>query len=283
MISLAVIGYPVKHSLSPVMQRAGLAALGIQGTYEAIEVLPENLGTFAEYALGSLNGFNVTLPHKGSIIPYLNIVDPVARRAQSVNTVSVKEGILIGLSTDGYGLESGLREAFSLRSLEGASIAFLGCGGAVQSVAHYLAAMSGLKRMVFLNRTVSKAAALKTHLSAYPYPVQVEVAGLNSPHLSELLSGCDILVQGTSLGLTPDDPLPLDPALLPSGIAVYDMIYWETSFLKACRNRSLKVADGRGMLLHQGAAALSHWTGCVSPLEVMREALNAAIAERQLR
>lgn len=279
MLKLAIIGYPVQHSLSPVMHMAALRAMGIEGTYEAIEVLPENLGTFMQFAKRNLDGFNVTVPHKQTVIPYLNSTGTAALRSKSVNTVSCRNDCLTGVSTDGVGLEFGLREAFEYSSLDGLTIAFLGCGGAVQSVAHHLA-MIGVKKIVLLNRTVEKAELLKAGLLSFPYGVTVEAAGLDSPLAAALLSDCDIAVQGTSLGLKSEDPLPFDPAVLNPRTFVYDMIYWETPFLKRCRACGLQSADGRGMLLHQGVAALAYWLNQPPPIEVMRDALDNALRLR---
>lgn len=271
-MKLAVIGSPIAHSLSPAMHNAALQAMGIEGTYEAIEVLPQNLGAFMAKAR-TFDGFNVTVPYKELILACLDVVDTAAARARSVNTVCCDKGCLTGLSTDGIGLERALIEAFGFVSMDKLAVAFIGCGGAVQSAAHHFA-LRGAKKIVILNRTVEKAEKLVAELHRYPNRCQAVAGGLDE---TVLLADVDVVIQGSSLGLRADDPLPCDPARLPSNVPVYDMIYQPTPFQKACAARGLRVSDGRGMLLYQGVAALAHWTKREPPVEVMRAALEKAL------
>jgi len=267
----AVIGDPIKHSKSPLMHNAGFAHLGLDAEYSAIHVKVEDIASFAERARTELNGFNVTVPHKYEIIPYLDEISDLSKLAGSVNTVTVRDGKLYGDTTDGFGLEIGIKEAFDI-DIAGSAICFLGCGGAVQAVATHFAAQ-GIQKMFFVNRTVSKAQAL---IDTIGEQFDVEMgccAPTDADAIAEFIAQSKVLVQGTSFGLNDDDPAPIDLSLLTKGIAVYDMIYKQTALLKYAEENGNKFANGRSMLLHQGAKAFSIWTEQDAPVEVMRTAL----------
>ena len=275
MIKFAVIGDPIAHSLSPVMHNAALKELGLEGSYEAVRVPLEELPQFAEYARKNLNGFNITVPHKKNIIPLLDEITEAAAFADSVNTVTVKDGKLYGDSTDGYGLETALFEAFGL-PVRGANIVFIGCGGAAHAVATYFA-MQGAARIAILNRSVGKAEELAEKLKAKYPAITAEAFSISDPEaVKQAMDGAQIAIQCTSLGLKPEDPAPIPPELLPDGICYYDTIYKRTALYQAAEARGLRCAAGLGMLLHQGARSLEIWTGRTAPVEVMRIALENA-------
>jgi len=268
----AVIGDPIAHSLSPVMHNAAFRSLEMEAEYIAVHVKAEDLGAFAEDARKNLAGFNITVPHKKGIIPFLDEVDPSALTAGSVNTVSIRSGRLIGCSTDGYGLETALKEAFGFE-VPGGSAAFIGCGGAARAVSFYFAER-GLKRLFILNRTLATAENLAAELREHFPEFQVETAALSDQERAgEFLRQSQTAVQCTSLGLKPDDPPPLDPELLPAGIKLFDTIYKPTPLLRYAKAHNIAHAAGLGMLLHQGARSFSIWTGVDAPVEVMRNAL----------
>lgn len=280
MIKFAVIGDPIAHSLSPAMHNAALEALDLQGNYEAVRVPLEELPNFADYARKNLNGFNITVPHKQNIIPLLDEITEAAAFADSVNTVTVKDGKLYGDSTDGYGLATALNEAFGL-SVHGAKIVFIGCGGAAHAVATYFA-MQGAARISILNRSVEKAKDLAGKLKT-KYPEMIaEAFSISDPEMiKKAMTGADVAIQCTSLGLKPDDPAPIPPELLPDGICYYDTIYKRTALYQAAETKGLRCAAGLGMLLHQGARSLEIWTGRKAPIEVMRAALETASGNRR--
>ncbi len=268
----AVIGDPIAHSLSPVMHNAAFRSLGMDAEYIAVHVKAEDLGAFAEDARKNLAGFNITVPHKKGIIPFLDEVDPSALMAGSVNTVSIRSGRLIGCSTDGYGLETALKEAFGFE-VPGGRAVFIGCGGAAHAVSFYFAER-GLKKLFILNRTLATAENLAAELREHFPEFQVETAALSDTEKAgDFLSRSQTAVQCTSLGLKPDDPPPLAPELLPAGIKLFDTIYKPTPLLRYARAHNIAHAAGLGMLLHQGARSFSIWTGVDAPVEVMRNAL----------
>ncbi len=271
----AVIGYPVAHSLSPQMQNAAFEALGMGSPYGKVEVNPQALGEFAVEARAKLLGFNITVPHKQHIIPFLDEIEESARLAGSVNTVSIKDGKMHGYSTDGYGLSTALKEAFDL-DIKDASLLFLGCGGAVQAVSFYFAA-NGAKSLFFANRTLGKAEELVDELRRHYPSVEIACAELTDEDaIRAFAARSQVVIQGTSLGLKPGDPMPVNPELI-KGLPLFDTIYKNTPLLQWMQAHGSKTADGRGMLLHQGARSFEIWTGQKAPVEVMRNALECEL------
>ncbi|MCP3965737.1 MAG: shikimate dehydrogenase [Lentisphaerae bacterium] len=277
-IRYAVIGDPIAHSLSPQMQNAGFEAYGLGSPYGKVHVKADELQEFVEFARKQLLGFNITVPHKQAIIPFLDSISNSAKLSQSVNTVTVKDGKLHGDTTDGYGLQAALKSDFDL-DVEGATLFFVGCGGAVQAVAYHLAAQHPAA-MYFANRTAAKAGMLVGKLGAAYPESSYECCSLSETELlKEFIEKSDVLIQGTSLGLNPDDPPPI-PLSLIKDICVYDTIYKETPIQRAAREAGLPVADGRSMLLFQGAKSFNIWTGLDAPVAAMRKALETTISQR---
>ncbi len=276
-VKYVVIGDPVAHSLSPEMQNAGFEALGLGRCYGKLHVTKEAFSEFIKFARENLKGFNITVPHKQTIIPYLDSISHEAGLTGSVNTVIIKAGALHGCSTDGYGLENALREAFDF-DLSGGKVLFTGCGGAVRATAFHFAAR-GAKALYFANRTLSKAKALSLKISGNYPDCECSCCALNDGEaLKNFIARASVVVQGSSLGLKDSDPVPLNPALL-ADVCFYETIYKETPLLRAAGEAGLRTADGRTMLLHQGARSLELWTGRKAPLEKMRRALYAAIKQ----
>lgn len=273
-----VIGDPVAHSRSPELQNAGLAALGFPARYGKLAVRAAELATFAAFARARLDGFNVTVPHKKTIIPLLDEVDPDAAAAGSVNTVAVRGGRLLGSSTDGYGLETAIRE--DLRSeLAGQSILLIGAGGAARAIAFHLGHRGAL-RLAIANRTIERAETLRRDLAAaFPgFPVAT-VALADRAAMTAELAAAELVIQAGSLGLAPDDPPPFDLELLAGKpqLRCFETIYRPTPFLRQAQALKLPAADGRGMLLHQGCRSLEIWTGRPAPIEAMRQALERSL------
>lgn len=276
-IKFAVIGDPIAHSLSPAMQNAALKELDPEAEYIAAHVKADGLKDFTECARRELKGFNITVPHKGAIIPFLDEISREARVAESVNTVTVESGRLYGDTTDGYGLEQALAEAFDFHVPNG-RIAFIGCGGAAHAAAVWFASR-GADELFLLNRTVTTAESLAEKIRR-EYGTTVHTCGLaEAEKISTFLKNADVAIQCTSLGLKPEDPAPFDLALLPDSIRVYDTIYKKTPIVRECKRRGIPCANGLAMLLHQGARSLEIWTRRKAPVETMRKALEKAYAK----
>lgn len=262
----AVIGDPIGHSYSPGMHNAGYKHLGIDAVYQRFLVHPDRLKEAVNglCALG-FAGWNVTLPHKESIIPYLDSLTPQARRAGAVNTVKIQEGERIGHNTDGDGfIRSVERE---LQQFKGKKAVLLGAGGASKGIALALAEQG--MHVHILNRTPEKAVEL---VRTVQHKGGQGSSGAFEP--GDWLGDVDLLVQTTSLGLRGEPfPIPLD-GLNQQALAV-DIIVnvRETSFLQEAQNQGCRTLDGTGMLLYQGALAWEFWLGGQAPIEAMRKGL----------
>ena len=270
-LHFAVIGDPIGHSKSPLMHNAAFRALGIDADYTAVHVTREGLPDFLNSARTAMNGFNVTVPHKNAVIPFLDGITPRAALAGSVNTVSVRDGKLFGDTTDATGLERAVLEVFGL-PLKGANVCILGCGGVVRALAFHLAD-AGCARLRILNRTAEKAAQLTTELLKHVPAFDCGFAALDDlQSIKAALDSSDLVIQCTSLGLRDGDGSPVDPELIPASACLFDTIYRETDILTRCRARGLRVSGGLPMLVHQGAESFRIWTGCEAPVDVMRAA-----------
>ncbi|MDD6337548.1 MAG: shikimate dehydrogenase [Lentisphaeria bacterium] len=270
-LHFAVIGDPIAHSKSPLMHNAAFRALGMNADYTAVHVTKDALPGFLERARTELNGFNVTVPHKNAVIPFLDGVTDRAKLAGSVNTVSVREGKLYGDTTDPTGLERALLEVFGM-PLNGAKVCILGSGGVVRALVYHLAD-AGCARLRILNRTADKAAKLIDEVRAHAPGLDCGSAALDDlTGVREALDGSGVVLQCTSLGLHEGDGSPIDPDLIPAHVCVFDTIYRETAILAGCRARGMKVSGGLPMLVHQGAESFRIWTGRDAPVEVMRHA-----------
>jgi shikimate dehydrogenase len=287
----AVFGHPVKHSASPAMQNAGIAALGLNWRYLAFEVRPEDLSAALEGAKRMrFIGVNLTVPHKLLALEMVEALDESARAWGAVNTVRIEgrnehgvwrplaefseapeEVRAHGFNTDAEAITRSLVEELRIK-LEGAAVLVLGAGGAGRTAALKLASEHAAE-LFLVNRTQTKAEAVAREIRERHPGVRVST-GYPS-------KGVDLVVNATSLGLKSSDPLPLDTAQFPiaKAGAVYDLIYRpaETPLLRAAREAGCRAANGLGMLLHQGAKALEIWTGRPAPIEVMRKALESNV------
>ncbi len=266
-----VLGYPVRHSLSPAMHNAALQSLGLNGVYLAFEVPPNALPNAIAGMRGlHIQGLNLTIPHKQAVIPLLDGTTDAAQQVGAVNTLFWDDDQLIGDNTDAEGFLRGLREA----GVEPASqtVLILGAGGAARAVAYALHRQGC--RLIIANRTPERAVSLSAAFQATP----VEMA---HDALRPLLSQVDGVVNCTSLGMSPDTASspPMDWDALPDTAWACDLVYrpLHTRFLQAARARGLHTVDGLGMLIHQGALAFERWTGQPAPVAVMRNATERAL------
>ena len=275
-----IIGAPVAHSLSPVMHNAAFHGLGLDWVYVPFPVPPARLGAaVAGLAAAGIAGFNVTIPHKVAIIPFLDAIDPDAELIGAVNTVLVREGKLTGYNTDGLGLVAALAAKLSFNP-NGKSILVLGAGGAARSAVVSLA-RAGAVRVQVANRTTDAALAL-VGLVAKRLGGTVFAAG-SLDHLDDqaFIGSFDLVVNTTSVGMSGDSFPGLDPARLKSGACIYDMVYAPpvTPLLARCEALGIPCANGLGMLVAQGEAAFRIWTGVAPPEGRMEQALAAFLPE----
>jgi shikimate dehydrogenase len=288
----AVFGQPIKHSASPAMQNAGLAALGLNWRYLAFEVRPEELRA-ALLGARSMHcvGLNLTVPHKLLAMDMVDVLDESAKHWGAVNTIRFegrdKQGVWLpiyefndtppekvrsqGFNTDAEAISRSLREDLGIE-LSGARVLVLGTGGAGRVAALKLAA-ENVAELFIVNRTQSKAGSVAAEIRRRHLNVKVQ---LGYPR-----GEVDLAINATSLGLGPNDPIPVDGKQfsLRQAHAVYDMIYRpaETPFLRAAKAGGSRIANGLGMLLYQGAKALEIWSGKPAPIEIMRQALELEV------
>lgn len=273
----AVIGNPIGHSKSPQMQNAGFEYYGMGSIYGKKLVLPDELGEFVDFARKNLLGFNITVPYKQDIIPYVDEISDVAKLSHSVNTIKIENGRFIATSTDGVGLATALQVHFN-KDVKDLRVTFAGAGGAAQAAAWYFAC-NGASMINIANRSIEKAEKLSVDLkSAFP-ALQSAVCELaDSAKMAEFVRCSDVLIQSTSLGLKDGDAAPFELKVLADNknICVYDLIYKETEILKYCGANNILCANGSDMLLYQGAASFEFWTGRKAPVEAMRKGLEKA-------
>ncbi len=256
-IRLAVIGDPIEHSLSPVIHKAALDCENEAWTYEKIRVERGKLGEFLKNgAARTLLGFNVTMPHKVDIIPLLDGIDDEAKRFNSVNTVRVKDGRMIGFSTDGIGCSRAVSEHG--RHFSDSRIVILGAGGAA-SCAALKAASEGAAAITVLNRTAAAAERLAKNVSDR-CGFSVKTGGMTAEEMHAACAECDILINSTPLGMHGVDADFSDLSFLGelgADALVFDMIYnpSETRFLAKARGLGLDTMNGLDMLIYQGFAA----------------------------
>lgn len=276
----ALIGEPVWHSLSPIIQNAAFEYLGLDYVYVAFNVSAENLerAILGVRGLG-IYGLNVTMPHKISVIKYLDVLDESASRIGSVNTILNRDGRLIGYTTDGVGALNALKYAGA--NPFGKKIVVLGAGGASRAISFTLAEYA--RELVILNRTVERAEDLARNIrDALGDWVNVRAGKLADWNLERELKDANILINATSLGMKPNDSeTPVKRDFLHSNLTVFDIVYepLETRLLREARLAGAKTIDGLSMLIHQGAASFEIWTGMRAPIDVMREAALKRICE----
>ncbi|NOX20586.1 MAG: shikimate dehydrogenase [Nitrospirae bacterium] len=262
-----IIGWPVEHSKSPLMHNAAFDALGLNFCYIAMPVKPEALEE-AIKGIKALNflGINVTIPHKETVMKYLDRIDEEARFIGAVNTIKNEDGMLVGYNTDGRGFMESLTEEGI--DTTGKNVFIVGVGGAARAVSYYLCQKAA--RLWLHGRNMQKATALANDLKKISSCVAVTETKDN-------IQFADIIINATPLGMKDTDPLPFDPERLRKDQVVCDLIYWETPLLRAARQQGCKTIDGLGMLLWQGVLAFKIWTGIKPPIELMREHLKKSL------
>lgn len=273
---LGVIGYPIEHSLSPVMHNAAIAQLGIDYVYLPFPIKPEDLHTAIQgFAAIGVVGFSVTIPHKQAILRFLSAVEPIAQAVGAVNTVIKKNNSWIGTNTDIEGFLAPLQAHQQNWSQKIAVI--LGNGGAARAVVAGCAKL-GCAEIHVVGRNVQRLRDFSQSWENSPLQVNLNVHRWDE--LPELIPQADLLVNTTPIGMYPKiDESPLsaaEMANLSSQAIAYDLIYTPnpTKFLQQAQQIGVTAIDGLEMLVQQGAAALKIWLQRESvPVDVMRQAL----------
>jgi len=265
-----VTGHPIKHSRSPKIHGHWLAQHGIDGSYEAIDVAPQDFAEFiAALRANGFRGGNVTIPHKEAAFALVHRRDQAAEEIGAVNTLWFEDGLLWGGNTDGHGFAANLDDYAPGWANTGPAVV-LGAGGASRAVIQALK-QRGVGDIRIVNRTLARAQELRDRFGA-----GVSAHGTAETH--ELLADAGLLVNTTALGMVGNEGLAADPALLPDHAIVTDLVYvpLETPLLAAARARGLKTVDGLGMLLNQAVPGFEHWFGVRPQVTVELRALIVA-------
>ena len=261
-----VIGCPIKHSMSPAIHNDAFKEKNIEGYYHAFHVEPAKLeeSILALKTLG-VKGFNVTIPHKISIIPYLDELDQTAGIVGAVNTVVNVNGRLIGYNTDGNGYIKSLLDVLK-KPIAEHRILIIGAGGAARGL-YYTLAYHGCREIDLTNRTISKAEGLIKDC-----PFENNSKALSLENAEQSLENYDIIIQTTAVGLHPNiDAKPLSLANAKRTAVVSDIVYnpIQTALLKEAEELGLTILNGVGMFVHQAAIAFELWTGQVPSTDKM--------------
>jgi shikimate dehydrogenase len=266
-----IIGDPVAHSLSPKFQQPALdewwESLGrprsSAPTYHRFQISPpELMAAMTDLRSFELQGFNVTLPHKESMLELVNSLDESAARLGAVNTVLHQKGRWIGYNTDGYGFLAALKE-MSCNPSTG-RVLVLGLGGTGSVIIRTLLSI-GVGELLYWNRSPEKVLTTEDQ----------RLRRLNTfDDLQKESPNVDLIVNCTAVGLNEGDGLPAPGLTFRAGQSVFDVIYnRETEFLRQARAAGACAAGGTAMLLYQGAKSFEIWTGTKAPLELMKKSL----------
>ncbi|MBI1302143.1 MAG: shikimate dehydrogenase [Alphaproteobacteria bacterium] len=258
-----VIGHPISHSKSPVIHNYWIQKYGLNGSYDAIDLSCENLEQGIRKLIeDGFTGFNVTVPHKISVLDVCDSVDNVANTIGAVNTIIVKGGKLHGTNTDAYGFLENLKKQTKIEDFGKIHPIILGAGGAAKSVLYALQ-NAGCKTVKITNRTQERAEALADGKN------NVEV--INWENKDKSLNDINLLINTTSLGMIGQKPLEIDLYASKSDLIVYDIVYnpLMTNLLQQAKKKNLKYVTGIGMLLYQAQPAFEQWFG-IKP-EVTKE------------
>ncbi|QHI70208.1 shikimate dehydrogenase [Tichowtungia aerotolerans] len=279
MNKLAVLGHPIGHTLSPVMHNASIQALGLadQYEYDKLDVAPDALlERLSRFPSEGYAGVNLTIPLKEVAFQGLEKLDESARTLGAVNTVEFTDDGPVGHNTDGYGVLKALEEAFG-KTVENDSVFVLGCGGAGRAVA-LMAALNGAKTVTLADVDAERLANLAAEIAEKAPTVDISQC-LEKAEQVEKCRAADLVIQASPVGMKKDDPSLMPPEAFREGQRVFDLIYMypETTLLGVARKQGAQVANGLGMLLHQGARAFKIWTGIQPDVAAMRTALELAV------
>ncbi|MBW1842212.1 MAG: shikimate dehydrogenase [Deltaproteobacteria bacterium] len=262
----AIVGDPVSHSLSPLMHNRAFSDLDYNGVYLAFRVQDIGAAVSGIKAL-DIKGASVTIPHKVSIIPFLDQLDEMAEKIEAVNTVINRKGVLIGSNTDWHGAVKALSDETDLKEK---NVALIGAGGAARAIGFGVKSEGG--HVTVLNRSPVRGEKLAKDLDADFQPLS------NFKNVK-----CHILINTTPLGMTPRvDDIPINREDLDASMIVMDIVYnpLRTRLLKEAAIVGCKTIDGVSMFVYQGAFQLEMWTGMKAPVEVMRRAVLKTLEEK---
>lgn len=251
-----VMGYPVKHSLSPKLHNYWLAHYAIDGVYIPMEVHPDNLvKVVSTLPYMGIKGCNLTVPHKEQVIKILDGISEIARRMGAVNTLLCEDGKIFGTNTDAYGFIQNIKSHVPSFDFSKGPTVVLGAGGAARAVCAGLLD-EGVPRIYLTNRTRKKAEHIRDSISKHIEVIDWEAR-------EDILAEAHLLVNTTTLGMAGFPELDINLNRLPNTALVTDIVYkpLETKLLHTARLRGNPTVDGIGMLLHQAVPGFEMWFG----------------------
>jgi shikimate dehydrogenase len=270
-----LIGYPVSHSMSAVMQNAAFNHLNLQYKYQLRSVNSEELRDFVAGELRSIKirGANVTIPHKVTVMPFLDEFDASAKAIGAVNTIVNDAGKLKGYNTDGTAALRAITEVFG--SINEANIVMLGAGGAARAVGYQLS--RNTKQLTIFNRDIYNAENLANRLQQGS---SSKISVVNQSQLERVIKSANILINTTPIGMEPyPDESPIEPSMLHPNLLVFDLVYnpKRTRLIRDAELAGSRILSGVKMLAYQGSEAFRLWTGVEPPEALMMTAINACL------
>ena len=273
---VVLIGHPVAHSLSGAMQQAAFDHLGIDATYELWDRAPIALvESIAELRTDDFLGANVTIPHKERVVPQVDRLTEEAHATGAVNTITKEGKKLVGHNTDVPGFKFALDQLVGRQKMPRHAVV-LGAGGGARAVVYGLI-REGFQRVIVFNRHLHRAESMVKHFGRSASHMDLRAMPWHESIIEAELAKAKVLVNATSIGLTADES-PVPAEILTPDLLVLDLIYAQTRLLRDATAAGCATSDGELMLLHQGAASFTLWTGQPAPLEVMQAALADARA-----
>lgn len=274
-IRLGVLGNPVRHSLSPQMQNAALRESGIDAQYARFQIRAEELRE-ALRLVPQLNflGLNLTIPHKIAALPSMDQLDATARCIGAINTVMIRDGMLVGFNTDAIGFSRAVQMEFE-RTLAGLKVLLLGAGGAARAIGMQCMLEKSQKLWIW-NRSQERAREFSAKLHELESSTHVYAVERDDASFYPAIAAANLIVNATSADMHEDDTLLIPPERFTPDQLVYDTIYTppRTKFLEAAAAAGARSANGLSMLLHQAAASFEIWFDRRAPINVMRAALD---------
>lgn len=261
-IKAAVIGHPIKHSKSPIIHGHWIEKYGLNGSYEKIDIAPENLKQGVQNLVDKgYAGFNVTVPHKQAIMALCDALDETAQTIGAVNTVKIVDNKLYGYNTDAYGFIENIKQAVPEFNFTKGSAVVLGAGGAARATVYGLL-NQGVTDIIVTNRTIEKSHDISALESNCIHVLDWDLK-------ESALKNANIIVNTTSLGMVGQPALELDIETLSPQALVNDIVYvpLETNLLKNAKSQGNATVTGIGMLLHQARPAFAHWFGVLPDVD----------------
>ena len=273
---VVLIGHPVAHSLSGAMQQAAFDAQGIDAKYELWDRAPIALpDAITEVRGDDFLGVNITIPHKERVVPLIDKLTDEAQATGAVNTLTREGKRLVGHNTDVPGFAAALDKLVGRQKMPRQAVV-LGAGGGARAVVYGLI-RAGFLRIVVFNRHLHRAEGLVRHFGKSAAHMDLKAMPWHESIIESELARTKVLINATSIGLS-DDASPIPGEVLTGDLLVLDLIYKRTRLLRDAESAGAAANDGETMLLHQGAAAYTLWTGQPAPLDVMSQALAEARA-----